>query len=88
MKTRQIQQGDSIPGFCCSGFDWDVSVIFPDKNEGDDSIWGSCQNPDCLKYQEDIGPGDIFRGISSILREDLDEWQDAHQLGAALLAML
>lgn len=69
---------DNYPGFCCAGWDYlicDVVVIDPKNPEEWTSIWGSCQNPDCPQYQENIGPeNDPFRGVS---QNYLDDFEDA-----------
>lgn len=65
--SGQMQVGEKVPDFCCDGFDWEVSAVL-------DSIWGNCSNPDCPNYQADIGPTDMYRGVSYTDVGDLAEW--------------
>lgn len=67
----QVEIGDLYPSYCCPGFDWEVLIIFPDKNPNYISIWGGCHNPNCPDW--DGTPDDHYRGVSSILQEDLAE---------------
>lgn len=45
----EMKPGEKINGICCSGFDWEVSLVFrfPDNDPGGMSVWGACDNPNC-----------------------------------------
>lgn len=64
-------KGEIIPDFCCKGFGWEISVIFPDENPDHSMITGSCTNPDCPDWNGE--KYDLFRGVSSVSQEDLKE---------------
>jgi hypothetical protein len=73
--TGDVEQGDIYPSFCCTGHNWEVRLLFPDEAQPEyTSIWGWCNNLDCPDYQASMGPGDPYRGVSSICREDFEEW--------------
>ena len=76
----EVKEGDNFPDKCCAGFDWEVRLIFPDeKHPGYTEFWGRCHNPDCPDYQDNIGPDDPYRGISTICLEDLEEWLEERE---------
>jgi hypothetical protein len=83
--TGIVSEGDVYPDLCCVGWGWEVAVIFLASYRGNQSIWGVCENPDCPEYQADIGPDDAYRGVSSILQDDLAEWLAGQQPHAAQL---
>lgn len=60
-----VETGNIYPGLCCTGYDFEVALIFPD------SIWGTCRNPACTGRD---GRGtDHFQGVSNWSQEDFEE---------------
>jgi hypothetical protein len=74
--------GENYPGFCCEGFDYLICLIFPNQPDNYTSIWGRCQNPDCLERQSEDDP---YRGVSQNL---LDDFEDALEEKGARLGEL
>lgn len=73
--TGDVKEGDIYPDYCCSGHNWEVFDLVVDEELPEyTSIWGKCSSPDCPDYQANIGPGDLYRGVSNISREDFEEW--------------
>jgi len=83
LEIGEVELYDVYVGRCCSGCGWEIVSIYPDESRDYNSYWGICSNPDCPKYQPDIGPeNDHFRGVSNILHVDFVEWlayQDKEQ---------
>ena len=63
-----VLEGDVYQDMCCEGYAWEVLFIMP--FEGDDSIWGHCENPRCPQHAED--PFDYYHGISIKCLQDLE----------------
>ena len=58
-----VQVGDVYPGYCCTGFDYVISTVWPALCMADTvSGVGACLNPDCTDW--DGTPDDIHRGVS------------------------
>ena len=73
LSTGEVAVGDVYPGFCCDGHGWEVSVTFTQLD--DVIIWGVCLNPECPKFQPELGPvDDPYHGVSNTLQCDLAEW--------------
>jgi hypothetical protein len=75
----ELEPGEIIPSRCCPGFDWEVSIVFPDSNPLHIDVWGVCQNPDCPDYDKALGAEeDMYRGVSHVEVADLVEWMIAN----------
>lgn len=65
--------GDSFPGLCCQGHDWQVVLVFDESlDRANDSVWGACHNQSCPVSS---GPNeDQYRGVKNTCGIDLAEW--------------
>lgn len=81
IEVGEVEEGDIYQNKCCNGYGWEVRLINPDElNPEYTTYWGMCLNGNCPDYQENLGPDDPWRGVSSICHEDFVEWlayQDA-----------
>jgi hypothetical protein len=86
--TQQIERtipevDQNYPGFCCEGWDYEICLIFPDKNINHTSIWGACLNPNCpVHYVEPIEE-DMYRGVTTHCLEDFEEILEEKDVKAA-----
>ncbi len=66
----KVMVNDLYQNHCCTDFDWEVVLIFHDhNNSGYNSIWGTCDNPDCHVEKDN----EQYHGVSNILQEDFEE---------------
>ena len=71
--TGEMAEDDVVQNYCCAGFAWEVAYIHK-LDAAWTSIWGICANPECPNYQVDVGPTDMYRGVSNVSVESLAEW--------------
>jgi hypothetical protein len=62
----EMKEGEKISGLCCTSFNWEVLLTFPDNNPAYISVWGTCDNPNCP-----IEVGTHYHTISNRLQEDI-----------------
>lgn len=72
-----IHEGAILSGVCCAGYGWEVLHI--ETSVG--SVWGLCKNPECPEYQANIGPFDPYRGVKTIMLNELQPLQPFEAIG-------